>query len=171
MERSATRRLVKELKGLQLGRDDEERSEVHLTLKNPDDLSRWVAHIKGPEDTPYAGGWFTLDIVVPDNYPLKPPSVSFVTNVFHPNVLYKTGEICLDLLKDAWTPAFTLVAVCRAIIGLLGHPEPDSPFNVDCGNLLRSGDTRGYWSLARMYTRLHARFNDPYEMDFGSGLG
>ena len=39
---------------------------------------------------------------------------------------------------------------------LLSHPEADSPLNCDCGNLIRSGDLRGYRSMARMYTALHA---------------
>jgi hypothetical protein len=50
------------------------------------------------------------------------------------NVLFKTGEICLDILKpDAWTPAWTLQSVCRAVTALLSHPEADSPLNCDCG--------------------------------------
>ena len=88
---------------------------------------------------------------------LAPPKVSFVTRIFHPNVLFKTGEICLDILKpESWTPAWTLQSVCRALVALLSHPEADSPLNCDCGNLIRNGDMRGYRSMARMYTTLHA---------------
>jgi len=64
------------------------------------------------------------------------------------------------LLKNAWSAVYTLQSVCRAIIALLAQPEPDSPLNCDCGNLLRCGDVRGYNSLARMYTKLHAFPND-----------
>jgi ubiquitin-protein ligase len=40
--------------------------------------------------------------------------------MFHPNVNFDTGEICLDILKREWTPAWSLEAACRAIIALLG---------------------------------------------------
>ncbi len=68
------------------------------------------------------------------------------------------GEICLDILKDAWTPIWTLESTCRAIIFLLANPAADSPLNCDAGNLVRCGDLRGYWSLARSCTIEHAHF-------------
>lgn len=74
-----------------------------------------------------------------------------------PTACSQTGEICLDILKeDAWTPAWTLQSVCRAVTALLSSPEADSPLNCDAGNLIRSGDVRGFASMAQMYTQLHA---------------
>lgn len=146
-------RLLKEYKELRGVRD----SEIDLRLVDESDIFQWTARLAGPQGTPYAGGYFDLKIICAPNYPLAPPRVTFVTPVFHPNVLFKTGEICLDILKpDAWTPAWTLQSVCRAVAALLSHPEADSPLNCDCGNLIRSGDMRGYRSMAKMYTSLHA---------------
>ncbi|GAB5360895.1 hypothetical protein AAMO2058_000667000 [Amorphochlora amoebiformis] len=119
-------------------------------------LFDWKAFVKGPPDSPYEGGVFELRLQVPQQYPLKPPRVHFKTKVCHPNVLFKTGEICLDILKDAWTPVWTLETTCRAIVTLLGTPEASSPLNCDAGNLIRSGDIRGFNSLARMYTLEYA---------------
>jgi len=67
-------------------------------------------------------------------------------------VLFKTGEICLDILKpDAWTPAWTLQSVCRAVTALLSHPEADSPLNCDCGARGRPARVRTRARAARSY--------------------
>jgi ubiquitin-protein ligase len=71
-------------------------------------------------------------------------------------VLFANGDICLDVLKDGWSPVWTLESVGRAIIVLLSNPEASSPLNCDAGNLIRAGDMRGFLSLARMYTLEHA---------------
>ena len=120
-------------------------------------IFRWKATVQGPEDTGYEGGSFHLAIQVPEQYPLVPPAIRFVTKVFHPNVHFKTGEICLDILKAQWSPAWTLHSLCQAVLALLSSPEADSPLNCDAGNLLRFGDVRGYNSLARMYTVEYAK--------------
>jgi len=155
----AKRRLLKEWKNQHLEQQQlgaEEQTDVLLTPRDEDKLLEWVGYIAGPPDTPYHGGTFELQISVPSNYPLYPPTIRFVTNIFHPNIHFKTGEICLDILKGAWSAAYTLQSVCRSIIVLLANPEPESPLNCDCGNLLRCGDKRGFRSLAKMYTHQYA---------------
>lgn len=125
-------RLLKEYRELRSSKRD---PEIDLNLVDESDVFVWTAHLQGPPGTPYEGGTFELLIKCPPNYPLVPPKVTFVTHIFHPNVLYTTGEICLDILKpDAWTPAWTLQSVCRAVAALLSHPEADSPLNCDCGD-------------------------------------
>eukprot|EP00823_Brevimastigomonas_motovehiculus_P001294 TRINITY_DN11812_c0_g1_i1.p1 TRINITY_DN11812_c0_g1~~TRINITY_DN11812_c0_g1_i1.p1 ORF type:complete len:253 (+),score=43.17 TRINITY_DN11812_c0_g1_i1:163-921(+) len=119
-------------------------------------LFHWTAFILGPPDSPYANARFQLRIQVPSSYPLTPPKVHFVTKICHPNIHFKTGEVCLDVLKDAWTPIWTLETVCRAVILLLTSPEPKSPLNCDAANLLRFGDVKGFNCLAKMYTTDHA---------------
>mmetsp|Transcript_24074 Transcript_24074/g.72239 ORF Transcript_24074/g.72239 Transcript_24074/m.72239 type:complete len:125 (+) Transcript_24074:184-558(+) len=79
------------------------------------------------------------------------------TPVFHPNVHGASGEICLDVLKEAWTPAWTLASACTAIRALLAAPNADSPLNCDAGNVLRSGDVAGFEKQARECVEQHAR--------------
>eukprot|EP00898_Chlorokybus_atmophyticus_P000565 jgi/Chlat1/1509/Chrsp12S02046 len=146
-------RLFKEYKELQRDKGAAADADINL-VPDENDIYRWTAFIKGPEGTPYVGMTYEVSLHVPEQYPMVPPGAKFRTKIFHPNVHFKTGEICLDILKSAWTPAWTLQSVCRAITALMGCPEPDSPLNCDCGNLLRAGDYRAYKSVARMYTQL-----------------
>lgn len=147
-------RLLKEHRDLQ---KEAKKANPEIILSPVDgNLFRWAGSIRGPEGTPYEGGRFSLEVMVPSSYPLTAPNFRLVTKIFHPNVHPKTGEICIDILKNAWSPAWTLQSTCRAIIILLSNPEPDSPLNCDAGNLLRQGDNRGFRSVAKMYTALHA---------------
>ena len=63
-----------------------------------DKVDRLEADIMGPGDTPYQGGVFRLEILVPDRYPFEPPKMRFTTKIYHPNV-DEGGRICLDILK------------------------------------------------------------------------
>ncbi|KAG2387015.1 hypothetical protein C9374_002050 [Naegleria lovaniensis] len=118
----------------------------------------WYAKCLGPKGTSYEDGVFELKIQVSKEYPITPPKVEFLTKIFHPNVHFETGEICMDILKDKWSPVWTLLNVCRAIMSMLSNPREgsDSPLNCDAGNLLRNNDERGFNSMAKMYTKLYA---------------
>jgi ubiquitin-conjugating enzyme (huntingtin interacting protein 2) len=70
--------------------------------------AHWKGYFRGPEGTPYEGGWFTVDIRISAEYPFKPPEIKFDTKVWHPNVSSQTGAICLDILKSEWSPALTI---------------------------------------------------------------
>jgi peroxin-4 len=85
-----------------------------------------------------------------------------VTPIIHANVALETGEICLDLLKDAWTPAYSILESVRAVRTLLAYPETDSPLNVDIAALLRDGDGVGARRLVELWMReMGGRFNGP----------
>jgi len=96
------------------------------------------------------GRWL-LRITIPPAYPNKPPQMWFATPVVHPNVALRTGEICLDLLKDAWAGTYTVLECVRAVRMLLVCPETDSPLNVDVAALIRDGDVVGARRLVELW--------------------
>ena len=57
-------------------------------------------------DTPYAGGVFFLDMHFPTDFPFKPPKVTFMTRVYHPNI-YSSGSIDLNILISQWSTCLT----------------------------------------------------------------
>ncbi|CAO3652796.1 unnamed protein product [Mucor fragilis] len=88
-----------------------------------DNLFEWVSTIAGPADSPYAGGIFFLDVHFPQEYPFKPPKVVFRTRIYHCNI-NSQGAICLDILKDNWSPALTISKVLLSICSLLTDANP-----------------------------------------------
>jgi len=66
-------------------------------------------------------------------------------------VHFRTGEICLDLLKASWSPAYTISATLTSVQQLLTSAEADSPLNVDVAQLVRQGDAVGMEGLVRFY--------------------
>ena len=150
---SAVKRLRAEARDLAKNGQD---STIYLEM-DEDQPDTWHAEVLGPSDTPYSGGKFVLLIKCKPSYPIEPPSVTFLTKTFHPNVHAKSGELCLDILKAEWSPMWTLQSVCRAVIALFHSPNPDSPLNCDAGNLIRTNDLRGFNSMAKMYTIEYAQ--------------
>ncbi|CAM1505668.1 Fc.00g113050.m01.CDS01 [Cosmosporella sp. VM-42] len=149
--RNATRRLLKELDTWRVEQKEEKGIE-RLGPKNEADLLEWEAVINGRGvGCGYDEGRWLLTISLPTTYPLHPPKITFVTPIVHPNIALNTGEICLDLLKDAWTPAYSVMECLRAVRMLLSCPETDSPLNVDVAALLRGGDVLGTRKLVEFW--------------------
>lgn len=119
-----------------------------------EDLYRWEGVIMGPADSPYTGGVFKLHIQFPVDYPFKPPHVQFVTKIYHPNI-NAAGLICLDILKQQWSPALTIGKVLLSITSLLTDPNPDDPFVPEIANLYKTNKTQ-YEENARNFTLRHA---------------
>eukprot|EP01080_Neovahlkampfia_damariscottae_P009768 gene9768-2095_t len=105
--------------------------ERHSCIKSvelrDENLFKWDTIISGPENTPYEGGEFKLEIEFPPAYPFKPPKVTFKTKIYHCNINSKNGNICVDLLKDNWNPSIRMNKLFLSICCLLTDPNPSDP--------------------------------------------
>src|SRR5271156_6585299 len=121
-------------------------------------------------DSPYSGGVFFLAIHFPTDYPFKPPKVNFTTRIYHPNI-NSNGSICLDILRDQWSPALTIskgmkesdglmqykltVSVLLSICSMLTDPNPDDPLVPEIAHVYKTDRAR-YEATAREWTRKFA---------------
>lgn len=113
--------------------------------------------IDGPADTPYNEGKFKLELFLPEEYPMAAPKVRFMTKIYHPNV-DKLGRICLDILKDKWSPALQIRTVLLSIQALLSAPNPDDPLANDVAEKWKEDENKAI-ETAREWTRLYAKQN------------
>ncbi|XP_016974417.1 ubiquitin-conjugating enzyme E2-17 kDa [Drosophila rhopaloa] len=146
----ATARLQKEFMGF--AKEATEGCKVELV---DDNIFHWIATIPGPPDTPYEGGFFKLDLVFPTNYPFQPPHVEFLTRIFHCNIT-KLGYICLDILRENWSPALSVSKVLLSIMSLLADPNPSDPLEPDIADLY-NWDLTQHNENARKWTNQYAK--------------
>ena len=79
-----------------------------------DNLRYFNVIISGPGGSPYESGIFKLELFLTEDYPMAPPKVRFLTKIYHPNI-DRLGRICLDILKDKWSPALQIRTVLLSI--------------------------------------------------------
>jgi ubiquitin-protein ligase len=127
-------------------------------------MLKWQATIMGPDGGPYAGGVFYLDVDFPRDYPFRAPRVTFRTRIFHCNI-NRDGAICLDILKDRWSPALTLSKVLLSICSLMDDPNPDDPLSLEAADEFQR-DRGAYDARARQWT---LQFATEYADGEGSG--
>ena len=118
------------------------------------DLHHWQATIIGPEDSPYAGGLFFLDIQFPNDYPWRPLRCNFITKIYHPNI-DENGAISLVILRDQWSPGLTISKVLVSIFFLMSDAKPDDPYAPEIA-LIYKTDRPRYEANAAEWTRKYA---------------
>ncbi|KAL5004879.1 hypothetical protein ScPMuIL_018335 [Solemya velum] len=120
-----------------------------VTLSNDDNLFDWEVAIFGPPGTLYEGGYFKANMKFPTDYPYSPPSVRFISKMWHPNV-YENGDVCISILhppvddpqsgelpSERWNPTQNVRTILLSIISLLNEPNTFSPANVDASVMFR----------------------------------
>ena len=122
MESKIVLRVLKEIQEVNEG-DDQLKDQIYLQAVDDADIRKVEGFIRGPPDTPYENGIFHLSIRLPNEYPFKPPQVTFVTKIYHPNIRTTGGYICLDVLAQAWSPTMTLKSMLLSLQLLLQDPK------------------------------------------------
>ena len=113
--------------------------------------------LRGPQDSPFDGGSFKLELFLPGEYVKAAPKICFMTKIYHPNV-DKLGKVCLGILKDKWSPALQIRTVLHPIQVLLGAPDPDDPLVSDVAEHWKTKEAQAA-ETARAWTRVYAMNN------------
>uniref|UniRef100_A0A2K5QG98 UBC core domain-containing protein n=1 Tax=Cebus imitator TaxID=2715852 RepID=A0A2K5QG98_CEBIM len=106
----------------------------------PDESNACYFHvvIAGPQDSPFEGGTFKLELFLPEEYPMA------------------LGRI--NILKDKWSPALQIRTVLLSIQALLSAPNPDDPLANDVAEQWKTNEAQAI-ETAKAWTRLYAMNN------------
>lgn len=118
-------------------------------LVDDDNIFEWAVTVMGPPDTLYDGGYFQAVLSFPKDYPQRPPTCRFTSDMWHPNV-YDDGRVCISILHDAgddptgyetaserWSPVQSVESIMISIISMLSSPNDESPANLDAAKQWR----------------------------------
>ncbi|OQE86276.1 hypothetical protein PENNAL_c0021G04725 [Penicillium nalgiovense] len=154
---------------------------ISVELADESNVYEWKVIIEGPEGSPYyespyshltvhvqrttfltllqttQNGKFLVKLSLPTEYPFKPPTVSFATKIYHPNVTNdEKGSMCLGMLRpDEWKPSSKIAAVLQFARQLLSEPMPDDAVEGRIAEQYKN-DRGRYEEVAREWTRKHA---------------
>lgn len=107
-----------------------------IKLDKNDLLTNWIISMDGPSDSIYQDKKLKLTLTFNECYPFKPPTATFISKIYHPNV-GEDGSICIDSLKKEWTPVSTVSTILLVISSLLTDPNPEDPLNAEAGKLYK----------------------------------
>ncbi|KAI3388965.1 hypothetical protein SNEBB_002876 [Seison nebaliae] len=156
----AVRRLMTEYRQLKENPPDG----IYAGPMTEDNYFEWQAMITGPLETCFEDGIFDTRISFPEDYPLSPPTMRFISEIFHPNI-YSDGRVCISILhspgddptgyessSERWSPVQTVEKILLSVVSMLAEPNDESPANVDAAKLWRS-DVKRFKEIARKHVR------------------
>ncbi|KAI9468377.1 Ubiquitin-conjugating enzyme E2 7 [Coemansia sp. RSA 989] len=146
-------KLQKELKGKFIELSKNDNSSFSVGLEDEENIFEWTVTLFGPPDTDYEGGMFKAVLKFPHDYPFEPPTMRFVSQMWHPNI-YEDGRVCISILhspvhdssgyediSERWNPAQTVETILVSVLSMLSNPNDESPANVDAAIMWRSDKT------------------------------
>lgn len=92
--------------------------------------------------------------------------MKFDTKVYHPNISSQTGAICLDILKDNWTPVLTLKTSLISLQSLLFDAQPNDPQDAEVAKHYLA-DRKSFDATAKEWTLKYASTTKPQDDDEG----
>jgi len=140
-------------------------------LKDENDLYVWEIIIMGPPETYYEGGVFKAALTFPKEYPIRPPKMKFISEIWHPNI-EANGQVCISILhepgddkygyekpEERWLPIHTVETILLSVISILADPNPESPANVDAAKEFRDSNK----DFKRRVSKCVRKSQDEYE--------
>lgn len=124
---------------------------------NEDNFKEWKIILFGPQDTVYENGKFHITINFPNDYPYNPPLVLFKTKIYHPNI-NENGNICIDILKEEWSPILTINKILYSLSSLLSEPNPNDPLVEEIATEMLQ-NKKEFEIKAKEYTKIYANFD------------
>ncbi|CAL9704074.1 unnamed protein product [Knipowitschia caucasica] len=90
----------------------------------PTNILEWHYVVRGPEKTPYEGGYYHGKLIFPREFPFKPPSIYMIT----PNGRFKCNtRLCLsitDFHPDTWNPAWSVSTILTGLLSFMVEKGP-----------------------------------------------
>lgn len=112
----AVKRLMREAQELH------EATEEYCASPLEDNLFEWHFTVQGPPSTDFEGGIYHGRILLPPEYPMKPPNIILLT----PNGRFETNKkICLSISghhPETWQPSWSIRTALLALIAFMPTP-------------------------------------------------
>jgi ubiquitin-protein ligase len=114
--------------------------EKNMALHTTDDFFNFEISIV-PEEGYYRHAHVRFSFTVSQEFPHKPPKIKCLTKLFHPNIDLE-GNICLNILREDWSPILGIQQIVMGLNFLLTEPNPDDPLNKKAGEMLRTDKSK-----------------------------
>lgn len=107
---------------------------IKVVFPNPSDLFNFKLSIN-PQQGYYKSGAFEFKVEINNNFPMEPPKIKCLNRIYHPNIDLD-GNVCLNILREDWSPVLNLNSIFIGLNFLFLEPNPNDPLNKDAANVL-----------------------------------